>query len=289
MSDHVPAWKRFAIKRSAQESTSGADVDADPLNVTTHLATGSLTKKQKRSIINGDDGAKDTTKKEKKKNGNKKKEKLSREERETKRQKVLKDQLRYLIEFYLRDMDHLPEPLYELESVRSNYSDEDIKGRQNGETAVVDVWKFSKQKQNWLLKHFHSVDEIPIQYDTLLVQYFKDMKGRSKAELAKTCNEKLESWNQYLQDQEEKMARIINDDKAGEKKEEDEEKKGDESQDETKSEDKKEEEVELIMPNKEIIARSYKLLKSWKDNRSKDEPELEVVELYKFPEEELQS
>lgn len=279
MSDHVPAWKRFAIKRDAQEAVG----DADPLNVTTHLATGSLTKKQKRSIINGDSSA---SKKEKVKKGKKekvKKEKLSREEKEVKRQKVLKDQLRYLVEFYLKDFDQLPEQLYELESVRTNYPVEEVKSRESGENTVIDVWKFSKQKQNWLLKHFHSLDEIPIQYDTLLVQYFKDMKGRSKVELAKTCNEKLEAWNKYLQDQEEKMARIINDDKSAEKEDE---KKQEQEGEENKQEQEKEE--ELPMPNKQVIARSYKLLKMWNDNKPQEEPEFEMVELYKFPEEDLQ-
>ena len=50
--DHVPAWKRFAIKN---KNEGKREIEDDPLNVTTHLATGSLTKKQKKSILNGTD------------------------------------------------------------------------------------------------------------------------------------------------------------------------------------------------------------------------------------------
>lgn len=273
--DHVPAWKRFAINN---KNEGKREIEDDPLNVTTHLATGSLTKKQKKSILNGTDN--DLPKKVKNKDKKQKKAKLPREERLEKKQRVLKDQLRYLIEFYLKDSDELPDKLYQLESIRSNYDENDIKSKKD-ESAVVDVWKFSKQKQNWLLKHFHNFDEIPAEYDELLLNYFKDMKGRSKYELIKLCNEKLETWNKYIAEQEEKMQKIING-------EENEDNKNVEQNEENKEDEEQKHKVEeLPMPNKAVICRSYKLLSLWEKNKNEDEQDFEVVILQKFPEEDL--
>lgn len=273
--DHVPAWKRFAIKN---KNEGKREIEDDPLNVTTHLATGSLTKKQKKSILNGTDN--DLPKKVKNKDKKQKKAKLPREERLEKKQRVLKDQLRYLIEFYLKDSDELPDRLYQLESIRSNYDENDIKSKKD-ESAVVDVWKFSKQKQNWLLKHFHNFDEIPAEYHELLLNYFKDMKGRSKYELIKLCNEKLETWNKYIAEQEEKMQKIING-------EENEDNKNVEQNEENKEDEEQKHKVEeLPMPNKAVICRSYKLLSLWEKNKNEDEQDFEVVILQKFPEEDL--
>ena len=66
--NHVPAWKRIALKRqtisSGDESKEKGQsnlIDDDPLNITTHLSTGNLTKKEKKRIINGE--SKSSTKK----------------------------------------------------------------------------------------------------------------------------------------------------------------------------------------------------------------------------------
>lgn len=56
--NHVPAWKRIALKRqtisSGDESKEKGQsnlIDDDPLNITTHLSTGNLTKKEKKESL----------------------------------------------------------------------------------------------------------------------------------------------------------------------------------------------------------------------------------------------
>lgn len=151
---HIPAWKRIALKKQSVEIQNESNeqnqsniVDDDPLNITTHLSTGNLTKKEKRRIINGEN--KLPTKKEKRvsKPGSKKKEKLSREEKNSKKNKILKDQLRYLIEFFkTKSETKFPSSVLELESVKENYGDS-LDTVVSADSGVVEVWKFSKQKQ----------------------------------------------------------------------------------------------------------------------------------------------
>lgn len=267
--EHIPAWKRIIVTKT--QNLENVDfLTEDPLNVTTHLASGSLSKKEKKLIINNSDaGLKKTKKKVNKSTRRKeKREKLSKEDNQKKRNKVLKDQLRYLIEFYKTKVDkQLPKNLYQLESVSLNYSKEqdepeDING-------VVEVWKFSKQKQNWLLKNLFNVDEIPIQYDNLLLSYFKDIQGRSRKDLLEKCSTNINEWNAYATEQEEKIKAIIDgsteDDKSesndvnkDEDKDEDKDENGDENN-EKKVEEKK---VEIQMPNKEKVQRSFFLVQN---------------------------
>ncbi|CAI4058466.1 hypothetical protein SUVZ_03G0760 [Saccharomyces uvarum] len=269
---HIPAWKRIALKKQSVENQNEAKeqnqsniVDDDPLNITTHLSTGNLTKKEKRRIINGEN--KIPTKKEKRvsKPGSKKKEKLSREEKNSKKNKILKDQLRYLIEFFkTKSETKFPSSVLELESVKENYGDS-LDMVVSADSGVVDVWKFSKQKQNWLIKHFFNLDEIPSVYNDLLLLYFKDLQGRSKDELISKCQEKLKQWNDYAEDQEEKIKALVEGEKTSEQAKEEQTDEGKEDDEAVKEEQK----VEVQMPNKELVQRSLELLQVWKDDGSK--------------------
>lgn len=250
-SQHIPAWQRIVIKKQQQNLEEGADsVNEDPLNITTHLATGTLTKKEKQRIIRGDstNNSKKVTKK--KENSNRKREKLAKDEREDKiRNTVLKDQLRYLIDFYLTKVeDGLPSVLYELQNVKNNYPEEKLLRDDN---KVVEVWKFSKQKQNWLIKHFFKIEEIPVQYDDLLIAYFKDLKSEGvKNTVSTKCHEKIKEWNEYNENQELQMKKLV------------EEKTPDQqSSDDTKPE------APSIPPNKDIVSRCTKLLEQWQDEK----------------------
>ncbi|CDH11615.1 uncharacterized protein ZBAI_03401 [Zygosaccharomyces bailii ISA1307] len=305
MSQHIPAWKRINIKRQQQDPTNNHD--DDPLNISTHLATGSLTKKQKQKIIRGDDREKMVHKGKKPKTETitKKKEKLPREKRDAKRQNVLKDQLRYLIDFYLskvNDQGMLPQQLYSLTNVRSNYPEKfgagiNHKDEEQDTTQVVDVWKFSKQKQNWLIKHFFNVEQLPAEYDDLLLSYFKELRSPAiKNRVAAACVQNVKQWNEYIEKQEEKMKSINKNNKRRkrmrnpkwneyiEKQEEkmksiveeepDEHEKHQQEKDgkqedktenlEQKQQEKKaDEESELIPPDKRVVSRSQQLLKLW--------------------------
>ncbi|SJM87238.1 uncharacterized protein ZBIST_3427 [Zygosaccharomyces bailii] len=288
MSEHIPAWKRINIKRQQQDSTNNHD--DDPLNITTHLATGSLTKKQKQKIIRGDDREEMVHKGKKPKTETitKKKEKLPREERDAKRQNVLKDQLRYLIDFYLSKANPqgmLPQQLYSLTNVRSNYpekfgTDVNHKDEEQDTTQVVDVWKFSKQKQNWLIKHFFNIEQLPVEYDDLLLSYFKELKSPSiKDRVAAACMQNVKQWNEYIEKQEEKMKSIVEEEPDEHEKHQQEKdgKQEDKTENlEQKQQEKKaDEESELIPPDKRVVSRSQQLLKLWQI-----EPSIELRSFY---------
>lgn len=262
--EHIPAWKRILSKKQDTSSSFNPVVE-DPLNITTHLATGSLTRKEKKQIINKSNSTvnakKNKVHKEAKKD--RKKEKLPKADRELRKNKVLKDQLRYLIEFYrFKKEKNLPEILYTLESVKLNYP-KDLDKEIDETKDVVDIWKFSKQKQNWLIKNFLNLDEIPSHYDDLLISYFQDIQGRSRSELLDKARALLEEWNKYAIEQEEKIKAIVEGDDNETKKEEvddnDESEEGSEVKPPTEQSDKPE---ELLMPNKDKVSRSYKLVKA---------------------------
>lgn len=289
MSEHVPAWKRITIKKNQQrQSTNGNDEDDDPLNITTHLATGSLTKKQKQKIIRGEDREDTDLPSDKKaKTDKKKKEKLPREERDAKKQGILKDQLRYLIDFYLTKInpEKLPESLSSFPNVRNNYpekfnSNNPTNDTEDQDSKVIEVWKFSKQKQNWLIKHFFSIDQIPPEYDQLLLSYFKELKSPAiKEGIITSCRENMDKWNQYIDKNDEKMRKIVEgeddtdkndiEDKDQEKKESEETSDnkdlGDVNQKKKEQEQKEQEqqEEELTPPDKRVLNRSQQLLKLW--------------------------
>ncbi|GMM56848.1 hypothetical protein DAKH74_034640 [Maudiozyma humilis] len=275
---HIPAWKRIAIKKQSTENAGSSDdfSTEDPLNVTTHLSTGTLSKKEKKRIINKDLDVGRTKNKISKNKKDKKKQKLPREERMQKKQLVLKDQLRYLLDFYKNKVSKdIPENVMKLESVKVNYAEDEPV--ETDENMVVEVWKFAKSKQNWLIKHFFSIDEIPIEYDDILVVYLKDLKGKVKEELKEKCMAQLKAWNNYMIAEQEKIKAMVENDapKADEDKEEE-----DDSQKEEKKEEKEEEKKdEVVPPRKDIVHRSQKLLLKWAELEDSDikKDDLELI------------
>lgn len=283
MSEHVPAWKRITIKKNQQRNSTDAtgEEDDDPLNITTHLATGTLTKKQKQKIIRGEDRENTDFPSNKKTKSDKKKEKLPREERDARKQFVLKDQLRYLIDFYLNKVNpkNLPNSLSSLSNVKNNYpekfnNDDQDDDDSSSESQVIDIWKFSKQKQNWLIKHFFNFEEIPIEYNELLLSYFKELKSPAiKDRVITGCREKVNQWNEYIDKQDEKMRKIVegedNEEETKEGTKENDTKEGNDSKEdnvkekEEEKEEEKKEEDELAPPDKRVVNRCQELLKLW--------------------------
>ena len=193
MSEHVPAWKRFQIKKT--DEGKKAEEELDSLIVSTHLSTGSLSKKEKKRIIRGDDVSQTKNKVSKQSKG-KKREKLARDERLKKKETVLKDQLRYLIDFYTLQCElELPEAVKELPSVKENIA---LGSAAEDKNVVKDVWKFSKQKQNWLIKHILSLDELPSVFNPLVIKYFEDLKGGSKTQMIEQCLDIVNKHNTCL-------------------------------------------------------------------------------------------
>ena len=302
---HIPAWKRIAILKRKNQETDELTSQEDPLNVTVHLATGALSKKEKKRIINGNIdivSSKDALPKTDKRV--KKKEKLAKEERILNKTRVLRDQLRYLIDFYRTKVDeHLPSSLSQLESIKLNYpealqlkpeqvgngtNDTKKEAEEEEEPRVVEVWKFSKQKQNWLLKHFFNVEEIPLAYNDLLVSYFQDLKGGSRADLLKKCLSQVHSWNSYVEEEENKIKAVVEgteaqtsttkdseEDKETDRPVDDKSAKATEAQKETKDE------PETVVPDRDVVLRSYKLLTKWRE-LGEEGSELSTLEMRQF-------
>lgn len=181
-----------------------------------------------------------------------------------------------MIEFYRKKAElELPKELYELENVRINYP-ESSKDVMDDATGVVEIWKFSKQKQNWLIKHFFNLDEVPSEYNDLLITYFKDLQGRSKDDLSKRCFDKVNEWNEYMAKEDERIAAIVNGDEQGEKDSEKQPEEDEKKEDEVEAD--KKEEPELVMPNKDVVKRSHQLLKIWCNS----EDDLSNIELKNF-------
>lgn len=258
---HIPAWQRIKIKQTQTDENKAEGFDEeDPLNITTHLATGSLTRREKQRLIKGDQNTSKVVKK-KAKTTNRKKEKLAKDVRsEIKRKTVLKDQLRYLIDFYLeKSSEKLPDAIQNLENVKANYSEEKLnKAAGDDNSGIVDVWKFSKQKQNWLIKHFFDVEELPVAYDDLVILYFKDLRGEGlKQSISEKCREKIKEWNDYVQQELDKIKAIVDG------KETESEPSKDGKEEEKKTDKSGEDEALQIPPNRGIAERCLKLLEAW--------------------------
>ncbi|CEP62228.1 RNA-binding ribosome assembly factor RBP95 LALA0_S05e00738g [Lachancea lanzarotensis] len=270
--DHIPAWKRIAIRNQEGSTT---DNDATALQVTTHLATANLSKREKRKIIKGEPESGKNQKKHGNPNKKQKKDKAPREERLLNKEQVLKDQLRYLIDFYREKVGTLPQEVWEHKPVQAQLGDPAIsdeeKDASSSKPQVMEVWKFSKQKQNWLLKHVLDDTQIPECYDELLYVYFKDLKGGSKAGLEKSCqdcvdrHEKAQLEAQSQDSEEEKRGKDV---ELGEKGDEKAPADGDESStkpEETETKDQKADSAskprnDEIPPSEHQVKRAQKLL-----------------------------
>lgn len=252
---HIPAWKRINIK-DVDTEYKNENLDDDPLNITTHLATGSLTRREKKRIIKGENTS---TLHINKKIKPIKRIKQNKTERLSKKQDILKDQLRYLLEFYNEKIGTLPDEIQVLPSVKKHFNNIENTSSQ-GISDVVTVWTFSKQKQNWIIKHLFNIAEIPRQYNQVLLVYFKDLRGRGKELLISQCMEKIQEWNEYCLEQKKKIRDLVNGTTTPVGTSEsttDAPKK----LDSCKSGAKKS--LDLIPPSKDIIIRCKTLLDSW--------------------------
>jgi hypothetical protein len=126
--------------------------DSDPLAITAHLDSAKVSKKQVKQINKRKLDTSDADKKQKKPA---KRVKLPKSERPPPPEK---DQLVYL-KTYSTDKEN---------------------------------WKFSKQKQNWILKHIKVIED---QYEDYLVSYLEGLQGGGRDRLVERLKKVVESWN----------------------------------------------------------------------------------------------
>lgn len=130
------------------------DLEEDPLAITTHLDSGKVTAKQTKQL-------------NKKKRAVQSSEGDSGDKKPPKRQKLPKS-------------ERPPPPEKDQLVYLKAYSED------------KDNWKFSKQKQNWILKHIKVIED---KYETHLVNYLAGLQGGSKDRLLEAMKKVVDSWN----------------------------------------------------------------------------------------------
>lgn len=190
------------------------DVEDDALNTTSHLGDETVTNKiAKKLNKKRSKGSDDASKKEKKPP---KRQKLPKSERKPPPEK---DQLAYLKQF----------------------------------SEDKDNWKFSKQKQNWLLKN---IEHIPSVYESALKQYIDSIQGGARSRVESQLREVVDKWNEVAKKLEEKIEAELFSNK---KSEDDKEEKDDEKTNDDKS-SKETEEKEDKGPSRDYAIRCKTLL-----------------------------
>jgi hypothetical protein len=61
-------------------------------------------------------------------------------------------------------------------------------------------WKFSKQKQNWILKNLYT---IPDTYHDALVSYVEGLQGGSRQRVVEDAKQVVDSWNKFMREEDE--------------------------------------------------------------------------------------
>ncbi|AMD20013.1 HCL138Cp [Eremothecium sinecaudum] len=185
---HIPAWKKIAIKHTSSTKLGEGD-DEDVLNVTTHLAGNLLSKSKAGHTVSNKKNLKYKSGETKVQKPSKR-VKLPRSERELRSASILRDQLRYLVDFYLDKIAgnspadvSLPQKVAQLTSVAEYVAAKSS----TSSSGVVSAWKFSKQKQNWLLKNLFNMEAIPQEYDVLLIEYVRSLIGHARAIVIERC------------------------------------------------------------------------------------------------------
>lgn len=149
-------------------------------------------------------------------------------------------------------------------------------------------WKFSKQKQNWIIKN---IKIIPENYESILFEYLDSIKGGSRNRIINDMKKVIDLWNEMVDNAEEQLKKDLEKSKEDEKVEnttDNKEGKEVESEENSKKQkkqkkQKKKSEIEKDSPpdyDFAIRAREiYKILSGEKLNlKSIDTVELEVNE-----------
>ncbi|ODV84819.1 hypothetical protein CANARDRAFT_28960 [[Candida] arabinofermentans NRRL YB-2248] len=159
----IPAWKKAGLKIKQITETD------DPLSLTTHIESSKLTNKQNKQVKRKQQQIEDATISKIKDKKPPKRQKLPKSERKKlklQQENVIeKDQFQYL-------------KIYTLDKTN---------------------WKFSKQKQNWILKN---IKDIPVAYIEYLNNYVLGLQGGSKDRLINDMKNVVLSYNKICEDAE---------------------------------------------------------------------------------------
>lgn len=59
-------------------------------------------------------------------------------------------------------------------------------------------WKFSKSKQNWILRHTYDTVAIPETYAEYLIAYLQGIQGGAKVRIIENAEKIIEEWNNFM-------------------------------------------------------------------------------------------
>lgn len=65
-------------------------------------------------------------------------------------------------------------------------------------TQNKDTWKFSKSKQNWIIRHVYDTAIIPISYHEYLLNYLEGVKGGIRDRIVETAQKTINEWNEFM-------------------------------------------------------------------------------------------
>lgn len=172
-----PAWKRLGLKVKAVVSHDPLAIVTERQDVGDSKTVGKKSQGEKKEAKVNKTKRKAESTLEKGDDGKKglekkraKRVKVPKAER--KPTNVVKDQLQYMIDF-------------------SNNREK---------------WKFSKQKQNWIIKNIRN---IPEEYEEQLFKYLESVQGGSRDRIASEMKVVVEEWNTMVQDAEKQMEKDL--------------------------------------------------------------------------------
>lgn len=180
MSQKIPAWKKLGLKVKNS-------VENDPLAIAAHIGsadTESIVKENAKKRKLESENNSETPKSAKEIKNRKKGKDNDRTQKAPKRQKLPKDQRK-------------PPP----EKDQLHYLKQFNEDKDN--------WKFSKQKQNWIIKN---IRDIPDDYEDYLFNYLKTIQGGSKDRLIQDLKSVIESWNKLAEEAEKILKERLNED-----------------------------------------------------------------------------
>ncbi|KAG0684604.1 hypothetical protein C6P40_005079, partial [Pichia californica] len=67
-------------------------------------------------------------------------------------------------------------------------------------------WKFSKQKQNWIIKN---IKNIPEEYENIMFEYLNSIQGGSRDRVIIDMKKVIEEWNKMVDEAEEQLKKDL--------------------------------------------------------------------------------
>lgn len=81
-------------------------------------------------------------------------------------------------------------------------------------------WKFSKSKQNWIIRHVYDTNVIPPSYHEYLINYLEGVQGGIRARIVESSEKIINEWNTFMSEKDDSEKEDEKDEKEKETTEE---------------------------------------------------------------------